>query len=81
MQLLQIGLAKTGLLSARGQAHMAAAKRRLAMTPDAHFHLSRAISPTHPSRRSASSLQPLWRTTDVNAFLDRLGLGGRVRRI
>ncbi|MCP2680333.1 hypothetical protein NHF45_12410 [Maricaulaceae bacterium NA33B04] len=50
------------------------------MTPDAHFHLSRSTQ-TPVSRRSASSLQPLWRTTDVNAFLDRLGLGGRMRRV
>jgi len=33
------------------------------------------------ARHEASGVRSLTRTTDVNAFLDRLGLGGRMRKV
>ncbi len=51
------------------------------LTPDAQMILNRCSEMRVITRNEHSSLRPLSRTTDVNAFLDRLGLGGRMRRL
>ena len=51
------------------------------MTPEAQMILNRCNEMRVVTRNDHSSLRPLSRTTDVNALLDRLGLGGRMRRV
>lgn len=51
------------------------------LTSDAQFFLNRANEMRMAARHDQNGRRPAPRTTDVNAFLDQMGLGGRVRRI
>jgi hypothetical protein len=51
------------------------------LNSDAQMFLNRCNEMRIISRHEANGVRPLTRTTDVNAFLDRLGLGGRMRKV
>ena len=47
---------------------------------DAQMILNRCSEMRVIARRDAAGIRPLTRTTDVNAYLERLGLGGLIRK-
>ena len=51
------------------------------LNSEAQMILNRCAEMRVISRNETSGLRPMTRTTDVNAFLDRLGLGGRLRKL
>ena len=51
------------------------------LNSDAQFFLSRCNEMRVIRRSEASGVRPLTRTTDINAYLDRLGLGGLMRKL
>ena len=47
---------------------------------DTQMILNRCSEMRVIARRGAAGIRPLTRTTDVNAYLERLGLGGLMRK-
>ena len=82
MRKTQGWFAKTALQMTGKRAHMAAKTWRHEMlTSDAQFFLNRANEMRMAARAGHDSRRPNARSTDVNAFLDMMGLSGRVRRV
>lgn len=51
------------------------------LNSDAQIFLNRCNEMRIISRTEAHGVRSLTRTTDLNALLDRLGLGGRMRKV
>ena len=51
------------------------------LNSDAQMILNRCNEMRIIARNEAAGVRPLTRTTDINAYLDRLGLGGLMRKL
>lgn len=51
------------------------------LNSDAQMILNRCNEMRIIARKEAHGVRALTRTTDIDAFLDRLGLGGRMRKV